>query len=183
MEGGGRRTARIVRIVAKTLRGAVLGAIVLLALLLGGVRLLGLTPYAVLSGSMEPTYPVGSVIYVAETEPEELRVKDPLTYRIEGGTVVTHRIEEILNEGTPLLSFVTKGDANQTADSPVPASAVIGRPLFCLPYLGYVSEFIRHPVSLLSVIVVGAAVTALSFAAESLLKSPSSEEKQGAEKP
>ena len=34
-------------------------AVVFLAVALVGVRLVGLTPYAVLSGSMEPTYHVG----------------------------------------------------------------------------------------------------------------------------
>ena len=39
-------------------------AVVLLAVLLVGVRLFGLQVYTVLSGSMEPAYPVGSLIYV-----------------------------------------------------------------------------------------------------------------------
>ena len=38
--------------------------VVILAILLVGVRVIGLTPYVVLSGSMEPTYHTGSLIYV-----------------------------------------------------------------------------------------------------------------------
>ena len=38
--------------------------VVLLALLLVGARLFGLQVYTVLSGSMEPTYHTGSLIYV-----------------------------------------------------------------------------------------------------------------------
>ena len=37
--------------------------VVLLALALVGVRLLGFQVYTILSGSMEPTYHVGSIIY------------------------------------------------------------------------------------------------------------------------
>ena len=40
------------------------GIVVLLAIALVGVRVVGLQPYVVLSGSMEPTYHVGSLIYV-----------------------------------------------------------------------------------------------------------------------
>ena len=58
--------------------------VVLLAFLLVGVRLVGLTPYAVLSGSMEPTYHVGSLIYVGKIAPEEITVGDVLR-TLEGG--------------------------------------------------------------------------------------------------
>lgn len=51
--------------------------IVFLAIALVGVRLVGLTPYTVLSGSMEPTYHVGSLIYVKDVDPSEIRVGDP----------------------------------------------------------------------------------------------------------
>ena len=47
-------------------------AVVLLAVLLVGARLLGLQVYTVLSGSMEPTYHVGSLIYVKKTSPEDI---------------------------------------------------------------------------------------------------------------
>ena len=43
--------------------------VVVLAILLVGVRVVGLTPYVVLSGSMEPTYHTGSLIYVKKVDP------------------------------------------------------------------------------------------------------------------
>ncbi|HOF93910.1 MAG TPA: S26 family signal peptidase, partial [Clostridia bacterium] len=49
-------------------------AAALLAILLVGVRAVGLTPFAVLSGSMEPSYHVGSLIYVKKEAPENIRV-------------------------------------------------------------------------------------------------------------
>ena len=55
-------------------------AVVVLAILLVGVRVVGLTPYAVLSGSMEPTYHVGSLIYVRKVAPEDVQIGDPITF-------------------------------------------------------------------------------------------------------
>jgi len=122
----------------------VLVLVIILAILLVGVRLFGLSPYTVLSGSMRPTYPVGSLIYVTEVEPEELEIGDPLTYVIPGDTVVTHRIVEIIDEGDE-LKFRVKGDANDEADgTPVPAKNIIGKPVFSIPVLGYLAYFVQH---------------------------------------
>ena len=171
---------KALRVISKTLSYLFLGIVVLLAILLVGVRLVGLTPYTVLSGSMEPTYHVGSVIYVAKTDPVNLQEGDPVTYRLSGGTIVTHRIYEVLGEGTSDLSFRTKGDANEDPDSPpLPASAVIGKPLFSVPYLGFVSEFVRQPKGLIVLGGICVAVLILSFAVDALLtekKAPPGEE-------
>ena len=70
--------------------------VVLLAFLLVGVRLVGLTPYAVLSGSMEPTYHVGSLIYVGKIAPEEITVGTPITFVVnEDLLLATHRVVDI----------------------------------------------------------------------------------------
>ena len=120
--------------------------IVFLAIALVGVRVFGLTPYTVLSGSMEPTYHVGSLIYVKEVEPSEVEVGDPITFVVnEDLLVATHRVVEIdvqtsrqqaivdengeamLDaEGNPIYEevpldepayyFTTKGDANDAVD-------------------------------------------------------------------
>ena len=118
-------------------------ALVLLAVLLSGVRFVGLTPYVVLSGSMEPVYHVGSLIYVKKAAPEEIVVGDPITfYMSDGDMVATHRVIEIMPDG----SFRTKGDANDAADgAPVPVGSLIGRPVFTIPQLGYFSHWITHP--------------------------------------
>lgn len=164
------RAIQTLRILSKTLRFLLLGVIVSLAVLLGGIRLFGLTPYTVLSGSMEPTYHVGSVIYVSSVDPMELKVGDPITYPLSSGTVVTHRIEAIVNEDSSARAFRTKGDANDTSDgAPVLASSVIGKPLFSIPYLGYVSEVLQKPIGLASVIGVSVAVLILSLVADTLL--------------
>lgn len=118
-------------------------AVVALAILLAGVRVVGITPYAVLSGSMEPVYPVGSMIYVKAAQPEDVSVGDPITFYLDEGLIATHRVIEV-NESEGC--FRTKGDANNAEDgSPVPYENLIGKPLFCVPRLGYVSSWISKP--------------------------------------
>ena len=73
----------------------VLAVLVILLIAFGGVRLFGLTPYMVTSGSMEPEYPVGSLIYVKEVPPEQIDVGDVITFRLtDGQTVATHQVYE-----------------------------------------------------------------------------------------
>lgn len=142
------------------------GIVVLLAVALVGVRIVGLQPFVVLSGSMEPTYHVGSLIYVRSVDPGELKAGDPITYMISEDTVVTHRIIEVLtDESEPdTLYFATKGDANATPDSAaVHYRNVIGKPVFSIPYLGYVSNYIQNPPGTYLAIAGGALLLLLVF--------------------
>lgn len=115
---------------------------IILAFLLVGVRFVGLQAFTVLSGSMEPAYPVGSVIYVRETDPAELKAGDVITFTQGQNVVVTHRIVEILPGS--MLQFCTKGDANEVADPvPVEETQILGTPVFCVPYLGRLAVFLQ----------------------------------------
>ena len=128
--------------------GVPVGIVVLLAIALVGVRLIGLEPYVVLSGSMEPTYHVGSLIYVKSVDYKELKVGDPITYMISQDTVVTHRIIEVLvdEEDPNTIRYFTQGDANAQPDgTSVHYKNIIGKPVFSIPYLGYVSNYIQNP--------------------------------------
>ena len=118
--------------------------IVFLAIALVGVRLVGLTPYTVLSGSMEPTYHVGSLVYVQKVDPADIQVGDPITFVLdENLTVATHRVIAISEDGE---HFTTKGDANDAPDgTPVYYKNLVGRPVFTIPYLGYFSNWITNP--------------------------------------
>lgn len=121
--------------------------VVIFAILLGGIRLFGLSPYSVLSGSMESVYPTGSLIYVKEVEPETLKVGDVITFKMSGGTVATHRIIELVpDENDPdTIRFRTKGDENEIADGPlVNYGSIIGSPVFCIPFLGYLATYIMQ---------------------------------------
>ena len=52
-------------------------------------RLMGLKTYKVLSGSMEPEYHVGSVVYVEKSSIDDIEVGDVITFYINDNTVVT----------------------------------------------------------------------------------------------
>ena len=116
-------------------------AVAALAFLLAGIRIVGFTPYAVLSGSMEPAFHVGSLIYVKSVDPEDIKVGDAITFRLSGeDTAATHRVIEIDRENQ---CYYTKGDANETPDaSPVPYSSVLGRAVFTVPKLGLFSSWL-----------------------------------------
>lgn len=116
--------------------------LLILQFLLVGVRLLGYTPYAIISGSMEPVYPVGSVVYVKKAEIEDIIEDTPITYVLnEDLVVVTHRVVEVDKEQE---LFTTKGDSNNTNDAkPVHYNNVLGIVEYSLPYLGYVSVYIK----------------------------------------
>ena len=159
---------KTVKIISKTLSTALVAIVVVLAVLLAGVRLFGFTPYTVLSGSMEPTYHVGSIVYVRKVDPTTLKVGDPITFYLTQGVVATHRIIEVHGEGTPNLGFRTQGDANQNVDDITPASKVIGKATFSVPYLGYLSNFIQQPKGLITVVGCGAGVLAVTYIIDSI---------------
>lgn len=150
--------------------------VVAAAVLLVGVRVFGLTPYTVLSGSMEPTYPTGSLIYVRDAEKESLEVGDPITYVLnDGGVIVTHRIIEIDSENGCVY---TKGDANETPDgSPVLYENIIGTPEFCVPKLGYLSAMISRPPGLYIACGIAAAAVIGAFLPDLLIKDKSEKKK------
>ena len=117
---------------------------VICAAFLMGSRLLGYKCYTVISGSMEPQYKVGDLIYVKAVDVNTIKEGDVITFVLNEDLVVaTHRVVSVDGEHQ---RFYTKGDANDIADSePVHFKNVIGIPRFSIPKLGYVSDFIQHP--------------------------------------
>ena len=139
---------------------------VLLALALVGVRLFGFQVFSVLSGSMEPEYHVGSLIYVKEVDYHELKSGDVITFMLDEDLVATHRIVDVCpdQDDPSVLRYQTKGDANEAADGTlVHYKNVIGEPVFTIPYLGYVADFIQKPPGTYAAIAIGAVLLALMF--------------------
>ena len=124
------------------------GIVVILAVLLVGVRIFGLRPLSVLSGSMEPTYHVGSLIYVKPVDYTELKPGDVITFMLDEKTIATHRIVEVVpdEEDSTVLRYRTKGDANNANDGGlVHYKNVVGVPVFSIPLLGYLANYIQNP--------------------------------------
>lgn len=139
---------------------------ILFAIALVGVRLVGLQVYTVLSGSMEPSYHVGSLIYVKKTDTAQLKAGDVITFLLDEKTVATHRIVEVVPDGedASVIRFRTKGDANSTEDGKlVHYKNVIGTPVFTIPFLGYIANYIQHPPGTYIAIAAGIILLLLMF--------------------
>ena len=186
--------------------------VVIFAIALVGVRLIGVDVYTVLSGSMLPTYEVGSLIYVKDIDYTEIEGCTPLsegeeapgdadtfeyngtTYLVDGtvltfmldeDTVATHRCVMVVpDENDPtVLRFMTKGDNNESVDgSLVHYKNVIGTPVFHIPYLGYVANYIQNPPGTYIAISGGAILLLLVFLPDLFGKEEETEKKQKKQK-
>jgi signal peptidase len=121
----------------------------------------------VLTGSMTPKIPVGSVVLIRPVDPGTLEVGDVATYQVKPDeqTFITHRITKI-HQTDKGLTFTFKGDANRGADiDDVPAGAIRGEVWFHVPYLGTIRDGLhgKGGISLVAMILLaGYALTQLS---------------------
>ena len=115
-------------------------SLVLFCLPLTVPRLFGYQVYSVISGSMEPTIPVGSLVYIHEEAPEELREGEVIAFygARDSAAIITHRVVE---NRVVMGELITKGDANQTNDmNPIPYANVIGKVVYQVPGAGKAAE-------------------------------------------
>jgi len=105
--------------------------------------LFGFRPMVVLSPSMEPTYPVGSLIYYKNVGLDDIHVGDAITFTIGSNSLATHRVVEV---NLDTQEFVTKGDNNPSIDpNPVSYTRVEGKTTpFAIPYLGFFTQALRN---------------------------------------
>lgn len=136
--------SNITKYILKTISYTIIILVVCFAMLLVGVKIFGIQVYTVLSGSMEPEYKVGSLIYVVDVDVDELMEKDVITFKLTDNVVATHRIEKIDYDENGDRIFTTKGDANDYIDEvPVYEKYILGKPIFTIPYLGYITSFMQ----------------------------------------
>src|SRR5690554_2295825 len=105
----------------------------------------GSTPMTVLTSSMEPTYPPGTLIIVKPIETQDIRIGDPITYQIESGkdAVVTHRVTAVTNETGDTRTFASRYDNNDAADAvPVQPVQIRGKVWYSVPWIGYVNTLV-----------------------------------------
>ena len=118
-----------------------LGTLALVALIAACVpltipRMLGYELYTVVSGSMEPAIPTGSLVYVENMDPTEVQEGDVIAfYSVQGGSaVITHRV---VTNSTVMGEFITKGDANAEPDPlKVEYAGVLGTVTAHIPFIG-----------------------------------------------
>lgn len=120
-----------------------LGTLILLVVIIGCIpavapRLLDCRVYSVISGSMEPAIPVGSLVYVEPIPAADIVQGDVIAFydSVGSGAIVVHRVVDNQVLGGKLT---TKGDANDTEDlSPVSYDRYQGKVTFTVPYLGQI---------------------------------------------
>ena len=155
--------------------------IVLCAVFLMGSRILGFECYTVISGSMQPKYMVGDLLYVKEVDPYSIKKGDDITFILNEDLVVaTH---QVIRVDTANQRFYTKGIANEIEDSePVHFNNVIGVPQFHIPKLGYVSDFVQNPPGMYITIGVGIILILIVFLPDILGKKKKQENAETEEK-
>jgi signal peptidase len=120
-------------------------ALVVLLAVIGVPRMTGATPYTVLTGSMQPIYPPGTLIVVKKVPVDDLAIGTVITYQKESAkaAVITHRIIAVNRNARGEKTFVTQGDANNIPDPEVVRPQQIrGEVWYSLPYLGRVNTMI-----------------------------------------
>ncbi|ALG86961.1 hypothetical protein ACH46_15975 [Gordonia phthalatica] len=141
-------------------------AVGLLAALVVVPRLTGSTSYTVLTGSMEPAYPPGTVIVVRPTPGAELAAGDVITFQPKSGdpAVVTHRIVSIFLDDQGQRRFITKGDANTVQDETQLIDPQIrGRLLYAVPYVGRATSLIPGSARSIALFLVAAGLGAYAL--------------------
>lgn len=104
----------------------------------------------VLSGSMEPEFSTGDLIIVRETT--EFNEKDIVVFQ-DGSMLVVHRIVSIKDD-----IVITKGDANNMEDDPVPISSLKGTVIGCIPYVGTIVNMVKTPLGTMATIALAIAL-------------------------
>ena len=100
-------------------------------------KIAGYDAYVVVSGSMEPNIPVGSIVYSEETDPALLRTGDVIVFvdPSRGTTPITHRV---VSNNPFTGNIITKGDANENEDvNPVAYENVVGVVRAHVPRIGF----------------------------------------------
>jgi signal peptidase len=106
------------------------------------------TPYTILTSSMEPGLPPGTLVIVKPIDPVDVNIGTVITYQLDSGeaAVVTHRVIEIQGPNLPGAdpSFITKGDANSAPDAkPVMTVQLRGAVWYSVPLIGWVNNLVN----------------------------------------
>ncbi len=110
------------------------------------VKIFGYSGLVILTGSMEPVYHPGDVIFIHEQK--DYKVKDVITFH-QRGMIVTHRIKEKSGD-----TFTTQGDANNSADEPIKLTDIEGKVIRSVPRVGKLILFLQTPAGIVALLVV-----------------------------
>ncbi len=159
--------SRLMKLFGNMVFGIMLLAFVFLLLSLAYIKFSGGPPavagyqmYIVLSGSMNPAFDTGSMIFVKPTNPHEVKEGEIITFRGLGGgeQLVSHRVVTVNKTGDS-ITFTTKGDANDVADpNQVPGQNLVGKVALAIPYLGYFMNFAQTKQGIITLVLIPASI-------------------------
>ncbi|WP_127588267.1 signal peptidase I [Paenibacillus koleovorans] len=110
----------------------------------------GWSSYVVITGSMGPTIPVGSVVVTQPVSAEELVVGDIILFKYKSANVL-HRVTGYSAAGDPQEGFYTQGDYNSKGEPLlVQQENIRGRFAYQVPYVGYLVQWVQHNIWLLA---------------------------------
>jgi signal peptidase len=111
-------------------------------------KMMGAIPLTVLTQSMQPLLPPGTLIVDQPVKASQIHLGDVVTYQIASGKpdVITHRVVAISMSNDGKETFTFKGDNNAYADAKAVIPAQIkGRVVYSVPYIGVVSLWMNGP--------------------------------------
>ncbi len=126
-------------------------------------RIVGATPYTILTGSMRPGLPPGTLVVARPVDVDRIGVGDVITYQLRSGepTVVTHRVIAQGLDGLGQPIFRTRGDANPSPDQAwVKPVQVKGRLWYAVPRLGRLTLLIGNGQRQIATLLVGGGLAA-----------------------
>ena len=129
---------------------ALSGSLLVIVIALGVLVILvpaisGGTALTVLTQSMEPKLPPGTLIIIRPTPIGDIKLGDVLTYQIKSGQpeVVSHRVISRSVDTKGRTTFITKGDNNDLPDAgPVRKVQIKGTLWYSIPWLGYLNNVV-----------------------------------------
>ncbi|ALE91291.1 signal peptidase I [Arthrobacter alpinus] len=133
-------------------------------------RITGATPYTILTGSMQPELPPGTLVVVRPVDANKISIGSVITYQLQSGkaTNVTHRVVAQGFDTKGGLRFQTQGDANNVPDENwVKPIQIKGEKWYAVPYLGYVNNILIREERQMAVYI--AAALLLGYAAFSFI--------------
>ena len=135
------------RVCTRAVNVLVTAVIVVLFLCQGAMGLLPFRASYILTGSMSPGMPVGSLVMTRKVPASQIHKGDVITFPDpdKPGVDVTHRVAaiEITDKGA---AFLTKGDANTTLDAwRVPREGLIYRRVFSIAHVGFIFGWMHTP--------------------------------------
>lgn len=144
----------ILQKVIKVLINTLMTIILVIGILFIILYIIGIEPFVVESGSMQPTIETGSVSFInKKINYSDIRVNDVIAFKASTGNLVTHRVINITDEG-----FETQGDSNDVSDGiSTTQKNYIGKNIFSIPKIGYfvaIMQTTRGKIILGTVIVV-----------------------------